>query len=79
MASVQTERTSTPRAGARQPAVSLVTERGKTVETMSWRLLHQTAAVLGLTVQRKDDGGRTTLTVAALAEDENRIMTVTLE
>ncbi|HPF27698.1 MAG TPA: phosphate ABC transporter ATP-binding protein PstB [Steroidobacteraceae bacterium] len=33
MASVQTERTSTPRAGARQPAVSLVTERGKTVGT----------------------------------------------
>lgn len=33
------------------------------VETMSWRLLHQTAAVLGLGVTRKDDGGRTTLTV----------------
>lgn len=42
---------------------SLEAERGRTVETMSWRLLHQTAAVLGLTVQRKDDGGRTTLTV----------------
>jgi len=42
---------------------ALEAERGHTVETMSWRLLHQTAAVLGLTVQRKDDGGRTTLTV----------------
>ncbi|MCW5635354.1 MAG: hypothetical protein KIT17_18600 [Rubrivivax sp.] len=42
---------------------SLEAERGRTVETMSWRLLHQTAAVLALTVQRKDDGGRSTLTV----------------
>jgi CheY-like chemotaxis protein len=41
----------------------LQAERGRTVETMSWRLVHQTAAVLGLTVQRKDDAGRTTLTV----------------
>ena len=42
---------------------ALEAERGRTVETMSWRLLHQTAAILGLTVQRKDDAGRTTLTV----------------
>jgi hypothetical protein len=42
---------------------ALEADRGRTVETMSWRLLHQTAAVLGLTVQRKDDAGRTTLNV----------------
>jgi CheY-like chemotaxis protein len=35
----------------------------RSVETMSWRLLHQIAAVLGLNVLRRDDGGRTTLTV----------------
>jgi CheY-like chemotaxis protein len=41
----------------------LQAERGRSVETMSWRLLHQTAAVLGLVVQRKEDAGRSTLTV----------------
>ncbi len=41
----------------------LEADLGRTIETMSWRLLHQTAAVLGLTVQRKDDAGRTTLTI----------------
>lgn len=34
-----------------------------TLETMSWRLLMQTAAVLGLRVQRKDPPGRTLLTL----------------
>jgi CheY-like chemotaxis protein len=34
-----------------------------TLETMSWRLLHQIAAALALKVQRKDAGGRTTLTL----------------
>ena len=33
------------------------------LETMSWRLLHQIAAALGLKVQRKDVEGRTTLTL----------------
>lgn len=33
------------------------------LETMSWRLLHQIAAALGLKLQRKDVEGRTTLTL----------------
>ncbi len=35
----------------------------KPLETMSWRMLHQTAAVLGLKVQRDERQGRTTLTL----------------
>ena len=41
----------------------LDSERKQTLETMSWRLLQQTAAILGLVLQRKDDRGRTTLTL----------------
>jgi CheY-like chemotaxis protein len=38
-------------------------ENKPTVETMSWRLLHQTASVMGLRVVRKDPPGRTELTI----------------
>jgi DNA-binding transcriptional regulator YdaS (Cro superfamily) len=41
----------------------LDSEHTHTLETMSWRLLQQTAAMLGLIVQRKDDAGRATLTI----------------
>lgn len=38
-------------------------ENEATLDTMSWRLLHQTAAVLGLRVARKDTPGRTALSI----------------
>lgn len=45
-------------------AMPLDAASSPSLETMSWRLLQQTAAVLGLTLQRKDPPGRAVLTLA---------------
>jgi hypothetical protein len=43
--------------------MALDAENEDTLDTMSWRLLHQTAAVLGLRIARKDTPGRTSLAI----------------